>query len=443
MENAADDEHGQDAGQQVGNRLGQQDAGKAEEGSQGRDGREEDDALAAEGKGQRAGGVAHRLADAGGNQGNAHQERAQLHEADHFHAGFDHRRIIQEQPHQQRGGEEKNHGEQGAEPGLQQVGEPQGLPEALPVPAAMAVAEEGLAAEGETDQRHHADHVDPAGDAHGGDLRVAVGLQRAVGDHQAEAEHDIGHRGRNADPEDFPDILFRDPDLPEVQGNDAALFPDHPYVQGAGQEIAQAGGQRGAGGAHVQREDEQGIQRDVRHGSGDAAPHAQGGEALGPQLVVRDHGEDNEGCADGDPGEIGGGVDEGIVVRAQQAQDRRAEQQHHRHEDQPGREGGVHAEGGNPAGILILLFPQQAGHQRAAAQSPDIPHGDGQHENRGTDGYAGHQVRIPGQGNEPGVHHVVDHAQQHGQDHRNGQLQVSPGYRRVFKKIALQGDSLR
>ena len=163
------------------------------------------------------------------------------------------------------------------------------------------------------------------------------------------------------------------------------------------------------------------------------------GQAFGPQLVVRYHREDDEGNAKGDPGEVGRGMGKGFLIGAQQAQERRPEQQHHGHEQEAHAEGRAQAEGGDSAGFFVFLFAQEAGHEGIAAQAPDIPNGNGQDEDRGTDGDACHQVGIAGEGDEPGVHHVVDHIEDHGQHDRNRQLQVGPGHRCVFEKIPLQG----
>ena len=146
FENAPENHERKDIGEQIGGGLGQQDAGEAQQGGQGGDGRRKEDALTGQGKGKRTGSVAHCLADAGDDQGKAEQQGTYLHDSQHVHAGLDHERIIHEGAHQERRGQKQNESEAGPKPRFQQDGETNGPAETLAAAAAVRVAEKRLAA---------------------------------------------------------------------------------------------------------------------------------------------------------------------------------------------------------------------------------------------------------------------------------------------------------
>ena len=97
-----------------------------------------------------------------------------------------------------------------------------------------------------------------------------------------------------------------------------------------GQGLSQYGGQRPAGYAHVQGEDENVIQNGVEHRPREGTQHGIGRGPVGPDEVASSGGEGHHGQAEGGNAGVGEGVGQHIGGCAKEQEQRTPEQQRHR-----------------------------------------------------------------------------------------------------------------
>ena len=102
---------------------------------------------------------------------------------------------------------------------------------------------------------------------------------------------------------------------PERDGFEATgQIPDH---QTAGENLADDGGQRRTGHAHVQHHDKNGVQHGVDDRAAQRADHGHLGAAVGPDQVAAAGGQDQKRKAEGGDAHVALGVGEHIVRGAE------------------------------------------------------------------------------------------------------------------------------
>ena len=197
------------------------------------------------------------------------------------------------------------------------------------------IAGDGLGPLGDALQRQHGKLHDAGEDGHGPHGQVAAVFQQggveAHGDDAFAGLHDEGggaqgHAGQNQPGPDGQGCLFQPQQglLPPQEGH-------HPY---AGYRLGQHRGQGRPPDAHVQGEDEQGVQQDVAHRADEDGFHAHLGEALGGDEGVQAQGQLHEQGAQGINLHILDGIPDGVPAGAEGQQQRTVPDQQHRRQHQ-------------------------------------------------------------------------------------------------------------
>lgn len=108
----------------------------------------------------------------------------------------------------------------------------------------------------------------------------------------------------------------------QAQPDDGAAGQEEHQQKHKAHDLTDGCGQRRAACAHVQREDEQGIEHDIQHAAQSKPPHGERRFALGAERVV----QHERGAADRrdeqDPAGVGDGIGKHGVRAFQRVQDR-------------------------------------------------------------------------------------------------------------------------
>ena len=184
------------------------------------------------------------------------------------------------------------------------------------------------------------------------------------------------------------------------------------------------GGHRCPHHAPAADEEEDGIQKDVHHCSGQRGNHGKAGSAVGPDDGVHGLPEHIEGDAQRDVEEILLRIAEGLGIdgAAEHGQDLIGKQQVQRRQNQTAAHRQYHCVAHGPAGILSPALAQRDTDEGAAAVTDHD--GDGQrHHSQGKD----HRIsgvsvgaQIAGVGDEDLIHDVVERPYQQGDDAGEG-----------------------
>ena len=190
------------------------------------------------------------------------------------------------------------------------------------------------------------------------------------------------------------------------------------------------GGHRCPHHAPAADEDEDGIQKDIHHRSGQRGYHGEAGSAAGPDDGVHGLPEHIEGDAQRDVEEILLRIAEGLGIdgAAEHGQDLIGKQQVQRRQHQTAACRQHHGVAHGSAGILSLALAQRDTDEGAAAVTDHD--GDGQrHHSQGKD----HRIsgisvgtQIAGVGDEDLIHDVVERPHQQGDDAGDGVAMHEP-----------------
>ena len=304
----------------------------------------------------------------------------------------------------------------------EQKTEPDEFLHPAPVPRAVEVADQRLAAEGEAGQHQLGDHDHLQDNPHRGDLVVAVGEEVLVCQDHAGAGAEVGDGRRDADAEDLDGVGAGDPAVGGPDREGTALADDNDEEVDDREDVAQHRRDRRPEGAHPQHRDEDRVEDDVDNGAPDRADHRLLAHPLRPQEVGVDKGADHEGRPHRQRRVVGEGMGPGRVVRPEEGKGRALQEEHQDPQRRPDQQRPVETEGAGPPSPFRVLRPQLAGDQRRAALAEDVAEGHQHREDWPAEGDRRDDVGVARLGDEEGVGEVVDHRHDHAGDQRHRQF---------------------
>jgi len=133
--------------------------------------------------------------------------------------------------------------------------------------------------------------------------------------------------------------------IPGIHGEHCTFTGQIPDIIYATEHIAQHRGNGCTGSAHVQRQNEDGVQHNVHHRTDHAAQHGGVGRTLAPHHMAEGIGQQNKGCAHRNIKQVIPGKFPGVRRAAQNAQKWFHAQQDGCRSQQPHSQRTVKAEG--------------------------------------------------------------------------------------------------
>ena len=268
--------------------------------------------------------------------------------------------------------------------------------------------------DGADGHHHHA-----GDDAHGGDSCVAISARRQIQAHGCKAVQPLAGKGGDAAAEDFGKAFERGGEGAQTDADVRALA-GHQKEQHKADHLAQAGGQRRAGNAHVKHEDKNGIKQDIKHRARADADHAIEGAALKAQLVVQHQRTDQEGHAGHQIADVLLCIGSNGLGGTQQIYQRFGTQQTNQHDQRAGQKSGD--ETGRRHGLRIVraACAQCARHVVAGAVAEHEAYRLHDGHQRKDDAHSAGCAGRADQPHEVGIRHVVERGNQHGDDGRHG-----------------------
>ena len=271
--------------------------------------------------------------------------------------------------------------------------------------------EAGAEAQNDIEGEHH--HLVAHADAGHDGVGDAAGhiVEQDAGEHcQTVAQHGRGAYGHN-----FLHSVQLRLKVSDGQMEQAAAGDVGEHQNAEADDLADGGGQRSSGNAHIQTKDEQRVQQAVEDAAEAHAHHAQSGTALGAQALVHDKigghkgrgAQDIGGVVDGVPLTGGGGTQQAHHGGHKDgAEDEQQRTQAHGQEES----GGQHL-----AGLLVPAFSQKAGDVAVGTHRQHTAAHHDQLVQRGVDGDGG-GGGVPQGADKVGVGQGIDGIDEEGND---------------------------
>ena len=352
-----------------------------------------------------------------------HEHEAEEVDPQHPCALADRFRILGEDPHEGPG--EQHHGDPGSHhvDDAQDGREADGFLHPVVPFGAVVEAQDRLGAVGEARDRQ-GDHL-PHGaeDRHDPHIQVAaVGLQLIVADDLDQTVGPLHHEAGKTQSDDTLQPGERNGEAPSAQRDHSLLAQEEPDHPGSGDALADHRGHRRAPDAHMQSEDEDGVQDGIDHGADHGGQHTGPGEALGIDEAVHARSDHGEGGAKQIDPQILVRVVPGLLTGAEEEKDGPAEAvaQGEKHRGGP-QEQGEHVAQESFSLFDISLAAGQ-GEEGSAAGAVEIGEGRDDHDHRESDpetcqGQVSHILQMA---DVDPVHDVVEQLDQlgHGQGQR-------------------------
>ena len=181
-------------------------------------------------------------------------------------------------------------------------------------------------------------------------------------------------------------------------------------------ELGNGRGKTGAGHAHLETEDEQRVEGDVEHHTGEDANHREGRIALQAHLVIHHKHTRHKRGAQQDISEVGPRYRQNGLRGTEETQQRIHKQETANCHKGGQDDGGEKARGGHRLGLLELAGAQGIGNENARPLAEKERYGlqQGHIDEDDAEGGCGLRVDLA---HEEGVHHIVEASGEH-TDHR-------------------------
>ena len=246
-------------------------------------------------------------------------------------------------------------------------------------------------------------------------------------EHQTgEAGEPLAEQGGKAGGDDQPHVGHLSGEIPEGELAFSLSGQEHIEQNKEAGRLGERRGDTGAGGAHMEHEDEDGIHDHVEDAAGDQTDHGLEGHALVAEDVVEHAaaGEQRPRQQNGDA--IVSGIGENGVGAAEQVHEGREEKKSHRADDQPQGQREEEARGGIAGGAVGVVLSQAAGDVAAGAVAEHEAEclEDGHEAVDNADGARGALAQLA---DKVGVGHVVDVGDEHAGDGGDAQVQDELG----------------
>ena len=333
-------------------------------------------------------------------------------------------RVIPEQADELRGKDEPAHGKAEQHPGGDLRAEPEGVQHTAVLFGAVVEPAHRLEPLPEPDESGAGELGDAAHHGHSRDGGVPIGVSDNVQSHAGHASQPLAEQGRQAAPGDLLETLGRKGHAAQADGN-APGDPGPHKQQDEADELADDGGQRRAGNAQIQDENEQRIQGNIDEAASGDADHGKESVALEADLVI----QHQLGCHVGGPqqndtqvilGErkdrLGGTQQAGEGIQEKEPEDR---------DQKPQAQGHKEAGGGQLFRRLGIFGAQLAGDgvARAVAAEKAQSLNDGHHRENDPYGGGGAGTQLP---HKEGICHIVEGCNEHTDDGGHGQPPHQP-----------------
>ena len=282
-----------------------------------------------------------------------------------------------------------------------------------------------------------AEHGDPLHNAHGGDDGVTMGTGGVIQTDGGKGCQALPGQRRQTAPKDHMEIVKPDADVLQPDADIAALAAAE-VQQAETDKLADDGGPAGAGNTQTCVEDQNGIENDVQHRTGGDAHHGVHGAALKAELIIQHEGCRDPGCAQQDHLQIGLGVGQDGVRRAQKIgkglQEDLTQDTDHRTDGQRAvKTGGSHF-----LCLFLILFAQRPGNEGTAALTEEETHSlnNGHHgEDHAHRAGGGIILQLT---DEEGVSHIIKGGHQHTDDAGDSQFADQLFHRRLRHLLEFQ-----
>ena len=164
-----------------------------------------------------------------------------------------------------------------------------------------------------------------------------------------------------------------------------AVAEQKPQHERAGAGLRDDRRDGGSPDAHVEQEDEDGVEDDVHHRADDGGEHRLIGKALAGDELPQPCRQDGEHRTGDIVGQVGICIGEGLLAGAEKHQHRLTQSDGRRRQDSGKPQQHDKAVGQNLFGSFVVVFPHADGHQRGAADADQKGKGGDEGHNRSAD----------------------------------------------------------
>ena len=434
--------HRNETGDGIGNGLHPHQAGNAKEGVQGKAEGGEDHTQTEHCQQQGGLPLAHRLEDGVVHVEQAHADDAPGPAAHKGAAHFNDGLVGREHPHNDIGNELHNGQEDDGENQQNQKGQPAYCVNPLVILGAVAVADEGHDALGNTDADVQGDGTALGGDAVGGreDIAPLMPQQQAVQNRDGHRHQQHRQSGGKTDRQGTPGHVLLQRNVSGGQGKHrrGSHTGQHHKEIDHGNGVGQHGGNGGAGHIHLKHKDKYRVQNDIQNAAHGQPNAGLFGFAHGAHQVAQGQaGYCGQAANHKDPEQIVAGETKGKFICAKEPQNGTHKQGQQDRQHQRHRQTAPEAEGAGLFCGKFLVLSQASGNDAVGANAKQIGHRRQQRVDGKGDGQGGQLVGVANLPDEKGVGQAVQNDDDLADHRRNGQLGHRLAYRHGGKQFVV------
>ena len=219
------------------------------------------------------------------------------------------------------------------------------------------------------------------------------------------------------------------PETPAGEGEDGLLPREEAEDPHRGAELGDHRSQSRSGDAHVEEEDEDGVQNGVQHRPQEHRHHPRAAEALGIDEGVHAERQHHRNGPDEIDQKILPPINHSGVAAPYQIENGVQKEVEHRHQRRPQHQEVDKGVAHDPLGLLVVPMAPGDGEERSAPHAGEVGKGgnDIHHRHHQADSGEGVPAHVGDVADEHTVHHIVQHHRQLSHRHGHRQGQNTPG----------------